>query len=137
MIKTILFATFTMGLVGCGGLSEDDFIDGYLAETCRLSTECAEEDDFSMFESTDDCITFMKLFGGSSIGNGCEYSAKDAKTCMTYLEGLTCETASELLTGDSMPAECTGAYTGECSFTGEGQQADTGGEDTDTEDTDE
>ena len=123
-----------VGLTACGGnMDESDFIDGYLTESCRIATECAEEDDFVMFESTSECVTFMKLFGGSSIGTGCEYNGKEAKTCLTYLEGLTCDSTDSL---DETPAECAGVYTGECAFTGATPE-DTGGGDTDdTDDTD-
>jgi hypothetical protein len=113
----------------CGGLDEDDFIDGWLNEACRLAVDCADEDDFMLFESQSDCVTFMKIFGGSSIGSGCEYDAKIAKTCLSYLESQTCSDI-ESAGDDGVPSACEGVYVGECDFTGSGGD-DTGGEDTD------
>lgn len=128
MHKLILLS-LTILSTACGGLNEDDFIDGYLSETCRLLVECADEDDIILFESESDCIGLMTLMGAGSIGSGCEYDKKIGKSCLSYFEAQTCDTMENI---DDTPPECEGVYTGECSFTGEGE--DTGGvADTDTD----
>lgn len=107
-------------LLAACGLPEDDFVDGTIQETCRLLVTCPTEGEgFLEFESESDCRGFLRLFGAGSAGEGCDYSARAAKTCLDAFEAMTCE---EYLSGADRPSVCDDVYTGDCEWT---QPADT------------
>lgn len=96
-------------LVACG-VSEKKFENEYVAKSCELLVDCADENgsDFLTFESASECESFLGAF--FSLGTtGCDYDAGAAKDCLVELKDATCESGE--------PSACGQVYTGAaCGF---------------------
>ena len=101
---------FGLTLLSACGVSEDEFREQFKQQVCETAMECMEDGDFTFFETQNDCELFVTLFmTAGTHGDDCDYDKKQAKECLSDLEGASCD--------DSVSA-CDDVFTGECGYWG-------------------
>lgn len=99
---------WTMFLVACGGVSEDEFREEFTAKSCDLLFECAgDETTLFFFETPEDCRMFLS-FVWTAVPDECDYDRKAAKECLQAMDDATCDeqepegysACEEVYTGD-------------------------------------
>jgi hypothetical protein len=100
-------------LAACG-VSEEKFQDQYVAAYCEnIVTTCADDASLVLFETEDDCSTFISAFYTAAADlEGCEYDKAAAKECLDAADAADCD--SWMAGG---PAECATVYGSTCGGT--------------------
>lgn len=98
---------FALGLVACGGLSEDDFAEQLGDLVCDKTFECAGETTlgFLPWASAEECKNAEATgttppTGTTGTGTDCEFDSDKGQACLDDLEAATCDG------GFTLPASC-------------------------------
>ena len=104
-------AMVALFLVGCGGMSEEDFRAELVTRSCEATMACSEEQGTGVsfsFDSQEDCEAFMGGLLGPVVA-GCDYDAAAAGDCLDETEALDCETVNS----GGRAGACDAVYSGD------------------------
>ncbi len=105
-----------MFVVGCDEVSEEDFQDTFVEETCSVLLDCLGETKGALvlFDDQADCELFYGTFLGAAAA-GCDYDGAAASACLDALDTASCDEVGSDVGIDA----CDDVYAGEsCAWGG-------------------
>lgn len=94
-----------LGLVACGGLKADEFVQQYTEQYCTLRVECGDPADL-VFEGADTLDTCTGTYGPQfeAEGQGCVLKSGPAQDCLDAMAALSCPADGDI--DAAIPGEC-------------------------------